>query len=150
MSDPNQNKNQQVQNEKPRTVRIRMKPGCGRMMIGRKYKIIDGTVADKRPRSMDELSDTEEIWLEQGQIVEVPVSFIAPFLDKEGKLSRVVEGYPMVKVPGQEARTDEETGLAVRATQDTWRAGTVRYAGDELIASHQDCTFEIVQDSRAA
>jgi hypothetical protein len=137
-------------------VEIRMKPGCGKMLLARRYKLTDGTTADKRPKSMDDLLDTEETWLGERQVnpdgsvgegptARVPLSLLAPYLDKEGKPSRIVEGYPMTRVKGHGTEEDEH-GNTIQPVSDTFKPGTLKRMPDQsLVASQQDCTFEFVR-----
>ena len=133
-------------------VKIRMKPGCGRMLIGRQYKLIDGSVVPHRPRSRDDIVDTLDEFLEQGEVRELPLEALAAMLNKDGKPTRVIEGYPLTKMKGAETEVDDQGNPLPRkiVTEDTWTPGRVRYDGNVLIASHPDCPFEIVNDSRAA
>jgi hypothetical protein len=150
------NENQNAQAQKQEMVEIRMKPGCGRMLIGRRYLTTDGQTLEKRPRKLDEVAETEEIWCDErkmnsdgsvsdGPTVKIPLSMIASYLDKDGKPSRQIDGYPMMKVSGSIA-SEDEYGQAIPPVADTWKAGHVKRLQDQsLLASHQDCTFEIVR-----
>jgi hypothetical protein len=136
----------------PKTVKIRMKPGHGKALLGRKYKLTDGSITSVRPKTRDEILDTLDDYLEQGQERDVPIELLEGLLDKNGKPSRVIEGYPMVVMKGDvKDHDDDGNPLPKRiVTEDTLTAGRLYYKGTELIASHPDCPFEIVQDSRAA
>ena len=153
MSQDNQNQNQN-QNKppaaSPRTVTIRMKPGCGRAMIGRKYKLLNGDLVNQRPKTQDEVVDTVEEWLEQGKTATVPITALSAYLDDKGRPQRLVEGYPMVKVPGDSVQADPY-GNPIPPVHDSYHPGTVKFAQDNtMIAFHADCPFEIVPDTKVA
>lgn len=135
---------------------IRMKPGCGKMLIGRSYKLITGETTKRRPKSMDELLEVEDEWLaerrlnsdgspSEGPTAVVSKALIEAMLDANGKPIRIVEGYPMQKVAGS-AVTEDELGNPIAPVADTYKPGRVTRRDDKtLIASHPDCTFEIVR-----
>jgi hypothetical protein len=151
MAESNQSQNnKQAGPEKPKTLTIRMKPGCGRMLIGRKYKLLDGSIVDKRPRHQDEVVDSIEEWLEQGKIATLPVSALAAYLDENGKPTRIIDGYPMVRVPGDAVQADPY-GNPVPPVHDSFHAGSVKFdEKNELVSSHRDCPFEIVLEPRSS
>lgn len=145
MSNPNQpQQNQQPQSQK--TVTIRMKPNCGRMMVGRKWQLSDGTIADTQPKDPQERLNPVDVWLEErtqdsegtwseGPTADVPESIIKPMLDASGKPKRVIEGYRMQFYPGQ---------------QDTDINGVVRQLRGDFspavnLGATDDATFEIVR-----
>jgi len=155
------NPNQAAQPElsKNERVEIRMKPGCGRMLIGRHYILADengGTKkTTKRPKLLDDVLEVEDEWLgarkigPNGQPLDgptaiVPVSLIESYL-KDGKPTRIIEGYPMQKCKGSDV-TEDEHGNPVAPVEDTFKPGRIsRRQDNSLIASHPDCTFEIVR-----
>jgi len=142
---------QTVQSSTPateRTYRIRMKPGCGKMLIARKWEKRDGTIADVVPLNAEDRMTPVDEWLlergvdangqpTEGPIAAVPESSIKRFLGANGNPSRVVDGYQMVKMHGDVAQ-DERTGelMPSRAT----------YSPALNPGAFSDCTFEIVRD----
>jgi hypothetical protein len=132
---------------KPRTLKIRMKPGCGRMMIGRQWRLSDGTLSDTLPRDMQERMNPEDSWLEarkvssdgvasDGPIAEVSESLVRKFLNAKGVPSRVIDGYRMVRVPGQETPNDDGE---LTKSRDSW-------SPSKEMGAFEDCTFEIVRE----
>lgn len=132
---------------KPKMLKLRMKPGCGRMLIGRMWRLSDGTISDTIPHDMAERQNPEDIYLEaravdregqplDGPTVDVPESLVKRFLGPNGKPSRVIEGYKMVKYVGQEEQNQYG---------DTLRTRTNFSPGTE-IGAFDDSTFEIVRD----
>ena len=151
MAENNQNQNQNQQRSQEKTYLIRMKPGCGRMLIGRKYKTIDGDIVEKRP-PIDKLLDTLDEWLEQGKTARVSHSMLEGLLNKDGKPARVVDGYPMRRAPGVEM-TEDPNGYPLpkpTRSEDTWVPTNVVWDGDRIRTEHPDATFEIVPDQKAA
>jgi len=146
MSQPNQQQQSQSQSPRAQTLKIRMKPGCGRMLIGRKYKLIDDTIVARRPKTRDDIADVVDEYLEQGQVAEVTLEQIAALLGKDGKPARSVEGYRMRKIEGKLLTHDKQGNELPHPvqTEDTWTASNVVWQGNELIASHPDCPIEIV------
>lgn len=140
MSQPNQ-----PVNEKPKTVRIRMKPGCGRMLIGRSWRLSDGTISRTVPKDPTERLQPEDEFLEarqldsdgnplDGPIVEIPVDQLAGLL-KDGKPFREIDGYKMAKTSGG-IETDS-TGRPVETH--------VSYSPKAEPGKFDDVTFEIVR-----
>lgn len=132
--------------EKPRMVKIRMKPGCGRMLIGRGWRTTDGALARSVPQNPLERLNPEDEWLEaremdaegnalEGPIKEVPFELVARLLGKDGKPSRVIEGYPMAKTSG--GLETDATGRAVETH--------VSYSPKAEPGKFDDVTFEIVR-----
>lgn len=133
--------------EAPRakTLKIRMKPGQGRMLIGRRWVLSSGEVTDKIPSDPQERMNPEDEWLEarsidengmpgDGPIAEVPESIVRKMLDARGKPSRIIDGYRMVKYQGQ--LTNNENGEQVRTRTE--------YSPAAHQGAFDDATFEIV------
>lgn len=129
-----------------------MKPGCGRMLIGRRYRLANGEFTSQRPRNQDDIIDTVDEYLEQGQTKEVPLDALSAMLDAQGKPSRNIEGYPLTVLKGAETISDDQGNSLPKkiVTEDSLTAGRLYYQNGALVASHPDATFEIVQDNRAA
>lgn len=130
---------------KQEMVRIRMKPGCGRMMIGRSWRLPDGTISKSRPKRAEDSLETEEEWLEarevdqdgnpkDGPVAEVPMEFIKKFL-VDGKPARVIEGYKMHKSGGGQGQDENGKPILTAPT----------YAPTSVAGSFDDATFEIVR-----
>jgi hypothetical protein len=157
MAEQNQNGQKPQGDEK---YEIRMKPHCGKMLLGRSYKVMDdkGTVTTTtvRPRRMDDLVEVVDSYLEareirpdgsagEGPTAIVPRALIAGYLDKDGKPTRVIDGYPMIRVKGSDV-TEDESGNPIAPVADTWKPGRITRREDKtLVASHADCTFEVVR-----
>jgi hypothetical protein len=122
-----------------------MKPGQGKMLIGRRWRLSNGELTDKLPSDSQERMNPEDEWLEareidengvpsEGPIAEVTESAVRKMLDARGKPSRVIDGYRMVKYQGQ--LTNNENGEQVR-TRTEFSPAAQQGAFD-------DATFEIV------
>lgn len=131
---------------KQEMVEIRMKPGCGRMLIGRAWRMPDGTLSETRPKNAADSLETEERWLEargvdesgaptDGPTATVPMDLVKRFLNKEGKPSRVIDGYLMVKSAGG---TVQDISGASSDTSPSFSPGLKPGVYD-------DSTFEIVR-----
>jgi hypothetical protein len=132
---------------KVKTVKIRMKPGCGRMLIGRMWRLSDGSLSETIPDAMAERQNPEDVYLEargidregqplEGPVAEVPENIIKRFLAANGKPSRVIDGYKMVKYVGQEEQNQYGDTLKTRTN----------FAPGIEIGAFDDSTFEIVRD----
>lgn len=132
---------------KAKTLKIRMKPGCGRMIIGRGWRLSDGSFSDTLPADMQERQNPEDIFLEarvidregqptEGPIAEVPENLIKRFLNDKGKPQRVIDGYKMIRYVGQEEQNQYG---------DTLKTRTNFSPGTE-VGAYDDSTFEIVRD----
>ena len=148
MSQPNQPQTQSAQAAKsnPATYLIRMKPGCGRMMLGRFWNLPDGTKSTVRPKTLDELWESEEQWLEardvdnegnalEGPVVEVTAAQLAKLLDPSGKPKRVIDGYQMQKTNGE--LTQDIAGNTVSTRTN--------FSPKAEVGAFDDTTFEIVK-----
>jgi hypothetical protein len=132
---------------KERTYKIRMKPGCGKMLIGRKWELLDGSTVDSVPAKAEDRLNPVDVWLEareldangdpkDGPVAEVPERMIKRFLNPQGKPLRVVDGYQIRKSTGEEAK--DPTGKVV--------ASRVSYSPAFEPGAFDDSTFEIVRD----
>lgn len=131
--------------QRPKTVKIRMKPGQGKMLIGRKWRLSSGELSDTLPDNMQERMNPEDTWLEargvdsegrptEGPTAEVPESAIRKFLDGKGRPLRVIDGYKMVKTLGQSVESGGES-----TSRADWSP-----ARDQGV--FDDSTFEIVRE----
>ena len=149
MSQPNPSQSPQP-SPQDRMVTIRMKPGRGRMLIGRGWKMNDGTSSKARPKNYGEVAETEEEYLGEREMIDgqpgpgptarVPVSLIASLLGKDGKPNRVIEGYVMVKHEGDSNATDEHGNRAPNRTD---------FSPGLQAGIFDDSTFEIVPEPRS-
>jgi hypothetical protein len=130
---------------KPRTVKIRMKPGAGKMLIGRKWRLSSGELSDTLPADMQERQNAEDQWLEargidsngqptDGPVAEVPEPAIRKFLNSKGQPSRIIDGYKMVKTLGQLQDSGGDS-----TSRAEWSPARDQGAFD-------DSTFEILRD----
>lgn len=142
MSQPQQSG---ITSNKQEIVKIRMKPGCGRMMIGRTWCLPDGNLSMMRPKRAEDSLETEEEWLEareidqdgnpkDGPIAEVPMDLIRKSL-VNGKPSRVIDGYKMHRTGGEQVQDEHGNTMFMRAT----------YSPTSVPGSFDDATFEIVR-----
>lgn len=148
MSQSNQPQTQGAQAAKanPATYTIRMKPGCGRMMLGRFWNLPDGTKSAARPATLDQLWESEEQWLEardmdsegnplDGPTAEVTAAQLAKLLDSSGKPKRVIDGYQMQKTVGE--LTQDIAGFTVQTRTN--------FSPKLDVGAFEDTTFEIVK-----
>lgn len=138
--------NQQAQAQK-KMIKIRMKPGKGRMLIGRQWVKQDGTTVDKRPKDVDDRENVIESYLEartydgeqwsDGPFATVSEDVIAAFLkdSKDGQPHRILDGYKMLEQQGGIAT--DKAGYS-REVVANWYPSKDRGALD-------DCPFEIVK-----
>jgi len=136
---------------------IRMKPGCGKLLIGRRWKTRDGIV-DRRPENQNHIVDVLDEFLEPRALLAdgtlsdgpkriVPRSAIEAFLAPgSDKPARVIDGYPMKKVAASAPEIDESSGIHRGASEENWIPGVITRNRDGVLnAQHSDCPFEIVR-----
>lgn len=127
---------------------IRMKPECGRMLLGRVWTTQDGVTARTRPRDPDDRENVTEEYLEartrdenggwsDGPTTTVKHSAIARYLvgSPDGKPHRILDGAKMVKTEG--GNDTDEAGMD-RTFRSSWSPAVVAGVTD-------DCPFEIVK-----
>lgn len=138
--------------KKTEYVTIRMLPGKGKMLVGRKWRTVspDGEITEtqKRPRNMlDDGGDCVDVYLGErerladgsigdGPTLEVQLASIAHMLDKNGKPCRLIDGYMMQRETGQETNDPYSNNRPVQ-TRDSWSPTAVP-------GVVQDAPFEIV------
>lgn len=132
---------------KVKTIKIRMKPGCGKMLIGRGWRLSDGSLSETVPEKPSDRQCPEDFYLEargvdregqplDGPISEVPESLVKRFLNEKGKAQRVIDGYKMIKYVGQEEQNQYGDTINSRTN----------FAPGMEIGAFDDSTFEIVRD----
>jgi hypothetical protein len=153
MSQPNQPQGntppQQGQAQK-KMVKIRMKPGKGRMLIGREWIKTDGTATKSRPKDPDDRENVNEEYLEarvqddegnwsDGPTATVSEDVIASFLkgSKDGLPHRFIDGYKMREDKG--GISTDVAGFQ-RETAPNFSPGKERGVTD-------DCPFEILKSA---
>lgn len=124
---------------------IRMKPGCGRALIGRKWEV-KGELTDVRPEGNADLVNSLDEWLEarkeeqEGVWSEGPTAIVSEdrlrkLLGSDGKPSRVIEGYAMTRIKG--GKGQDQSGATVDVRDQF-------FPGQQPGVSN-DATFEIVR-----
>lgn len=139
--------NQPVQaTAKSKMVTIRMLPHKGKMLVGRVWRLSDGSVSETLPANPQERLNPEDVYLmprefdKEGNVLEgptldVPESLIANMLGKDGKPTRLIDGYNLIAENGQEF--EDANGRKV-STRTNYSPGATQ-------SVYNDPVFEIVK-----